>query len=211
VWRIKSLKALRDKPGKFSVLFENEAEIVVGSAQVADFELCSGLELSEEGYAELTDALKLSSSKARAMRILGNRNYSALEMERRLVGKGETQETACKTVEWLENIGAINDEEFAEMIVRQYCAKGYGISRIRDELYRRGIPREMWDEALSGAESMDDIAYDFIVSKLRGSRDKVDLRRATDALCRRGFSYEEARTTVSRYLENLEEGEGPED
>ena len=55
---------------------------------------------------------------------------------------------------------------------------------------------------------MEAAAYDFLNKKLRGSRDKADLRRATDALCRRGFSYEEAKTAINRYLELVEESEG---
>jgi SOS response regulatory protein OraA/RecX len=54
---------------------------------------------------------------------------------------------------------------------------------------------------------MEEAAYEFLVKKLRGSGDKDDLRRATDALLRRGFSYEEARAAVRSYIENAVETE----
>jgi regulatory protein len=140
-------------------------------------------------------------SRKRAMKILGSRLMSAHEMEKRLVTKGESTETAQETVRWLEDIGAVNDTEYAEAIVRHYCTKGYGIARVKDELYKRGIARDLWDDALSGFDGMEDAAYMYLTKKLKGSSDRDDLRRAVDALCRRGFSYEEARATVRKYIE----------
>jgi len=149
------------------------------------------------------DVKALASSKKRAVKILGNRQMSTREVEKRLVNKGEAEETARKTVEWLEDIGAINDEQYAEAIVRHYCAKGYGLARIKDELFRRGIPREMWEDAIAGVTDFEDSAIRFLEKKLGGSSDKNELRRAEGALLRRGFSYEEARAAVRRYLEEL--------
>lgn len=205
--RIESISRVGNKTDKYSVLFDNGDDICASVAQIADFGLHTGLELSDEDYARVIEGVKLGSAKARAMRILGNRSLSATEMERRLVGKGETQEIARATVEWLVGIGAINDDEYAAAIVRHYCSKGYGIARIRDELYRRGIPRDIWDDALSGVDGMADAADEFLRKRLGGSRDKDDLRRAADALFRRGFSYDEARDAVNRFLESYEETE----
>ena len=186
---------------RFTVLFENGDEVKVSTAQIADFKLYTGSELSGDEYNELRKGLELSSSKARAIRILGSRNLSAREIERRLLSKGESEETARDTVKWLENAGAINDGEYSAMIVRHYSGKGYGIARIRDELYRRGIPRDLWDAALSYIEGEEDAASGFLEKKLKGSCDKDDLRRAADTLHRRGFSYEDARIAIDKYIE----------
>jgi regulatory protein len=153
-------------------------------------------------FPDQLDEMQQGRSRKRAMKILGSRFMSASEMEKRLVTKGDSAQTAQETVQWLEDIGAVNDVEYAGAIVRHYCAKGYGIARIKDELFKRGIARDLWDEALGGLEGMKDAAYEYLKKKLKGGNDKDDLRRATDALCRRGFSYEEARFAVNRYLEN---------
>jgi len=145
------------------------------------------------------------SAKTRALRILGNRDISTYEMETRLIEKGESEQTARETVQWLVEIGYIDDSKYAVQIVRHYATKGYGLFRIKDELHRRGVPRDLWDDALCEIPDISDAAADFLMKKLRGSRDKTDLRRAADALCRRGFGYEEASVAVSRYLEALDE------
>ena len=151
---------------------------------------------------ESTKMGNLESTKKRALRILGNRNFSEREMQRRLVSKGETQENAEETVRWLVELGYINDADYAGLIVRHYFDRGYGISRIRDELYKRGIPRNLWDEKLAVLDEseMNDASVEYLRKKLGESKDKDDLRRATDSLVRRGFTYEEARAAVNRYL-----------
>jgi len=145
----------------------------------------------------------LDATKKRALKILGSRNFSEKEMLKRLTDKGEKQEDAEEAVRWLVELGYISDSDYATLIVRHYSAKGYGEARIKDELYKRGIPRDLWDEKLSELDSdeMGDSALEFLKKKLRGSDDKDDLRRASDALVRRGFSYDNARAAVSRYLE----------
>jgi len=152
----------------------------------------------------------LESVKKRALKILGNRSYSEQEMYKKLTGKGETEEDAAEAVRWLVELGYISDPDYATLIVRHYSAKGYGETRIRDELYKRGIPRDLWDEKFDeiNEDDMDDAALVFLKKKLRGSDDKDDLRRASDALVRRGFSFDDARAAVNRYLEMLGNGDG---
>jgi len=145
----------------------------------------------------------IENTKKRALKILGSRTYSEKEMLKRLTDKGEAQEDAEETVKWLVGLGYINDPDYATLIVRHYSGKGYGLSRIKDELYKRGIPRDLWDEKLAGLDDieMDDSALEFLKKKLRGSDDKDDLRRASAALVRRGYSYDDAKSAVNRYLE----------
>ena len=144
----------------------------------------------------------LEATKKRALRILGNRSFSEQEMLKRLTGKGETQENAGEAVRWLVELGYINDPAYAKLIVNHYSSKGYGAARIRDELYKRGIPRDLWDEVLDELDEggMSDSALEFLRKKLRGSTDKDDLRRASAALVRRGFGYDDAKSAVNRYL-----------
>ena len=149
----------------------------------------------------------LESTKKRALRILGSRNYSEQEMLRRLVSKGEAEEDAAETVRWLVELGYIDDSNYATLIVSHYTQKGYGEARVKDELFKRGIPRDLWDEKLAvlNDSQTNDAALEFLSKRLRGSGDKDDLRRAKEALVRRGFSYDDANAAINRYLECREE------
>jgi regulatory protein len=147
-----------------------------------------------------------SKSKVLAIKILGNRRLSAAEIKKRLIQKGTGEETAEETTGWLEKMGMINDPEYAGLIVSHYIAKGYGVTRIKDELYKRGIPREMWDEVLESLneEEVQDAATAFLEKKLKGDYSLTEIKRASDALIRRGFNYEQAKTAIKKYAESIE-------
>jgi len=153
--------------------------------------------------------MNLENTKKRALRILAKRSISEKEMLKKLTEKGESQENADETIKWLVEMGYINDFDYATLIVRHYAGKGYGIARIKDELYKRGIPRDYWDEKLADLDKSElkDTALEFLQKKLRGSTDKNDLRRAQDALVRRGYSYDDAKIAVNGYLECTQENE----
>jgi len=196
-----------NKAGKCLVMFEDGTNVNVSSAQIADFGLYPGLVLTDNEYSKLLNGIEVSSAKARAIRILGNRSLSASEVKKRLIRNGGSDEAAAETVAWLEETGLVDDAHYAGAIVRHYCAKGYGPAKLKGELHRRGIPRELWDEHLGklDGECFEPAIDSFLEKKLKGSKQQADLRRAADALKRRGHAYEQIREAIDRYLENNEE------
>ena len=78
------------------------------------------------------------------------------------------------------------------MCVRHYAAKGYGPGKIRNEFYRRGIPKELWDDALLSMPEQDDQIDRLLRKKLRSpAPDRDELRKAANFLYRRGFHHDE--------------------
>ena len=73
---------------------------------------------------------------------------SRQELERKLTEKGASQAEARYAAEWLEAIGALNDAEYAAALVRHYSRLGYGPARVREKRYEKGVPRELWEDAL---------------------------------------------------------------
>ena len=95
-------------------------------------------------------------AKQRALKILERRDVSRKMLLDKLTGKGISNTDAEEVADWLCGLGVVNDERFAGLVVRHYAAKGYGKRRICDELYRRGIDRELWDTALDELPETDD-------------------------------------------------------
>ena len=98
---------------------------------------------------------------------------------------------------------------YAAQVVRYYSAKGYGERKLRDELYRRGIPRELWDEALEGAADPSAAIEEFLRKKWRGTLpdDPRELKKASDALARRGYSWSDIVEGLRRYGAEAESDE----
>ena len=203
--RIDSITKKDNSANLVNVRFEDGQDITVNATQLADHMLYTGREMDEEEIERLVGDVKLGLAKARAMRILGNRNLSVREMERRLRCKGESPETSKQTVEWLENAGFLDDEDYASKIVKHYSCKGYGLARIKEELFRRGIERDLWDDALSQIDCLEDAAYELLEKRMKGSVDKADLRKSTGFLLRRGYSHEETRLAAKKYMESRQQ------
>lgn len=190
---------------RFLARFDNGEELRVTLNAVADCGLYAGLQLDDEAMQTLRAKAARSRCRERALRIIGARPMSEKELRDRLVEKGESPEDAEETVDWLRGLRLVNDAEYAAMCVRHYAAKGFGPGRIRNELYRRGVPRELWEEALEELPEQDDEIDRLLRRKLRGDvSDRDAVRRATDYLYRRGFRSEDIRAAVERL--RMEEG-----
>ena len=149
------------------------------------------------------------SAKMRALRLLERRDYSRKELILKLTEKGEPLADAEAVADRMIELGVINDERYSKMLVRHYAGKGYGLCRIKQELYRHGIHTDLWEEAmeeLPPPPSQDEIIDKLLRSKLRSSEpDQKEIKKATDALLRRGFSWSEISASKQRVLNDCED------
>ena len=145
-------------------------------------------------------------AKERALAMLDRRDYSRAELLKKLVEKGEDETEAAEAVERLVELGFVDDARYAPIIVRHYAAKGYGPQRVRQELQRRGIPKDLWDEAMEQMPQQDDTIDRLLRSKLKSDApDRAELKKATDFLLRKGYGWDEIRSAVARYTSEIEE------
>ena len=70
--------------------------------------------------------------------------------------------------------------------MRSACLRGYGAARAKSILYEKGIPKELWDEALEDLPEMDGAIDVFLRRKLDGrTLDAKQIKKTVDALLRR--------------------------
>ena len=187
-------------PERFLARFDTGEELRTTLAVVTDFHLRSGKELTSQELDALRAASERSRCRQRALRIIGARAMSVKELTDRLKEKGESPENAEDASAWLQEMHLLDDAQYAAMCVRHYAAKGYGKRRICDELYRRGIDRELWDAALDELPETDDTVDRLLGAKLRGDVSPEGLQRAQGYLLRRGYSWDDIRAATERYL-----------
>ena len=193
-------------PERFLARFDNGEELRTTLAVVTELSLYSGRTLTEDELSAVRDASARSRCRQRALRIIGARAMSVKELTDRLKEKGESPENAEDAAQWLLDMRLFDDAQYAAMCVRHYAAKGYGPGKIRNELYRRGIARELWDEALEELPEQDDRIDALLRRKLKSDTpDRAELRKAADYLYRRGFGRDEIHAALARYSELSEE------
>ena len=184
-------------PERFILKFSDGRELKTSLGVVTDKFLHSGLELSDEEFKEIYAASTLSLAKSRALKIINARPMSRKEMRDRLIEKGEDPDNAELCADWLCEMGLINDESYAGSVVRHYAAKGYGITRIRQELKRHGVPRELWDGAIEEMPEQDDKIERFIRARLTDADDKAQITKISNALYRRGYTWDEIKHAIN--------------
>ena len=139
------------------------------------------------------------SAKMRAVRIVSAASVSRQDLEDRLVRRGEDPVQAREAVQWMEDLRLVDDRATAEQVVQSCVSKGYGLARARQALYEKRIPREYWEEVLADYPDQTERIEAFLRSRLDPDSDEKQIRRAVDALIRRGHSY----SAVKRVLASL--------
>ena len=197
--RIDSLKTTPDRAGRYWVSFWDGSKLGLYRQTVEDFGLYAGKELSEEEYAALLTAAGKMSAKMRAVRIVSASSVSKRDLEERLVRKGEDPEQAKEAVQWMSDLHLVDDRNTAEQVVHSCISKGYGLARAKQALYEKRIPKEYWEEALADYPDQWEKIENFLRSRLDADSDQKQIKKAIDALIRRGHSY----GTIRRVLNEL--------
>lgn len=186
--------------GRWLAFLEDGTILRLGENEVIQFALYAGKELDEAEAAALLESARRSGLKEKALELLSRKPQSRRELERKLREWEAGEEEIAAICGRLEELGYLNDAAYAAQVVRHYSAKGFGERKLRDELYRRGVPRELWDEALEQAEDPADAIDEFVAKKLAGKTpDRKELKKVSDALARRGYSWNDISAALGRY------------
>ncbi|EDM99691.1 regulatory protein RecX [Pseudoflavonifractor capillosus ATCC 29799] len=211
--RITKLLPSQRIQGRWLCHLEDGTILRVTENEVACFGLYSGMELTEELREQLAEAVRRGEVKEKALRLLSGRPMSRKELVDKLTARPRDkekepipEELAEEAADRLEELGYLNDAEYARTVARHYAAKGYGERKLRDELWKRGVPREYWDQALEEVQDPTDAMDAFIRRKLMGrTADRETLGKLSAALARRGYRWEDIRAALSRYGETFED------
>ena len=191
--RIDSLKTTPDRAGRYWITFSDGSKLALYRQTVEDFALYSGKELEKDELEALKTAAGQMSAKMRAVRIVSASSVSKRDLEQRLVRKGEDPDQAREAVQWMSDLHLVDDRNTAEQVVHSCISKGYGLQRAKQALYEKRIPKEYWEEALVDYPDQLDKIVSFLRSRLDADSAPKEVKKAIDALLRRGHSYRNIR------------------
>lgn len=203
ITRIENSKHVQER---VLVYLEEGDPLRITGHELLQFGLYPGMDLSPQLVVQLEASGKRSEGRVKAAQLASGRMMSRKELADKLNRKGIAPDTAEEAVEWLTSLGAVDDAAYAGVIARHYAASGYGPGRVRQELQKRGVPRELWDDALSQLPDSADAIDGFLKKKLGGrTPDRTTLKKLSDALLRRGFSWSDIRPALNRLGEEIDE------
>ena len=196
--RIDSLKTTPDRAGRYAVHFSDGTSMRLYRQTVEDFALYTGKELTDEEMVSLQESAGQMSAKMRAVRIVSASSVTKRDLEQRLVSKGEDPDQAKEAVQWMSDLQLLDDSRVAEQVVQRCIAKGYGLMRAKQALYEKKVHKQYWDAALAEYPDQLEKIADYLHNHLGEEYDQRELKRAIDALMRRGHSYGVIRKALNR-------------
>lgn len=197
--KISKLEPSRRRQGRWLAHLEDGSILRVGESEVVSFSLYTGMELDDETLEALCAAAQQGRVREQALNMAAARPLSKKELKDKLTRRDAQPEAAQQAADWLEGLGLLNDGEYARTVVRHYQAKGFGVKKIRDELYRRGVPREYWEDALTDLDDPAETLDRLVQSRLRGAQPTPEaLKKVSDYLARRGFGWDDISAALRR-------------
>ena len=198
--KLVQLKPSQRVQGRWLAQMEDGTLLRLSEHEVLEFSLYAGKELTEEELRAINQAARKSGLKEKALNLAASKPISRRELERKLESWEASEEETTQICDRLEELGLLDDARYAATVVRHYSGKGYGMRKLQDELYRRGVPRELWEQAMEEARDSTAAIEAFASKKLAGKTpDRRELKRVSDALLRRGYQWQEIRPVLDRY------------
>ena len=173
---------------------------------IPKFGLRVGLEIEAEVLQKLIEADEGMRAKHHALELLSNGSYSKSQMIYQLGQKGFGPQAIDTTLEDLEQLGHIKDENFAKKwVTRRQRSKPKGKKMLEHELANQSIDKTTVDRVLAGIDGAGEtnIALQLAQKQAKLYQSlppQVAKRRLHGFLLRRGFDYETIQSVIERVL-----------
>jgi regulatory protein len=197
------------KPGRYIVDVDGREFAVVNFEVLTETKTKIGVVVDDARAAQLREANDVVETYDRALNLLAFRARSARELGRRLMDKGASAACTEKVIEKLREVGLIDDADFARQVARSKVSGGASRRRVHQELFKRGVARDVADEAVT--EVLEDQNVDMVAVAERIARKRLPSLASADAqsrrrrlysfLARRGHDSETIRVVMGRVLD----------
>ena len=189
------------KGGKLSLIADDEYVMTVDPDTWYSLDYSDGCEIDEEEFEKLKFLIDSRKAYAQALRYLTLRAHSADELYKKLIKK-HSSECSAHAIAKCREIGFIDDEDFAFRYANElFNKKKYGVSRIRSELYAKGIDREIIENVLNSLEFDFSQSIIEIIEKKYSDcfSDEKGKRRMIAGLMRLGYNYSDIKSALADY------------
>jgi regulatory protein len=184
------ITCVRERRGKARIWVDGEFWAEIDAEVALERGLREGVALGLEELDEARVAGERALAMGRALHFLGYRARSLREVRARLRRYGYGEETVEGVVRRLEELGYLDDEEFARTATREK-ARRYGPRRVLTELRRSGVDAELAqnvvDEEFAGRSELEE-ARSAAARRYNSGGSDAEARRVYGFLVRRGYA-----------------------
>ncbi len=163
---------------------------------------------ARERNAALKGTAAIEAAREVALRKLDARACSRAELTSAIEGRGFSAEIAARVVDRLEAVGLVDDQAYADALVRsRFSGTGASGRALREVLVRKGLDSSTIERALSQIDRDDEAerAAQLVARKRRslaGVPRETAYRRLSSMLARKGYSPSVAAAAVRDALDS---------
>ena len=202
-----------ERSGRHNVLvtINEEIQLMLSRDIWAERPLSEGEELDFAEFSQWLLPRQYPEALNKAVALLAQRARSGGEIRQKLERAHYLEDTIDMVLYKLEKERLLDDEAFAREFSASCARRQMGKSRIRMELVRKGLPRELIDRTMEELpqEEADDAAIRLAQKLLRrhnGEDTRKEMQKVLAAMARRGYSYEDSKEAIEAALQ-MEENE----
>ena len=201
-YKITNLKQGVRNPDRVNVYVNEKFLCSLDIAQVVDFGIKIGREISADELEELKKASEFGKLYQRTLEWVLTRPRSEKEcrdyLYKKIFEKKLDRIYIDRIIEKLKTKKYLDDYRFAEYYVEnRFVKKGVSMKRLKMELMKKGVSKEVIEEILTDSERNDKEEILKIIAKKRAKY--PDDEKLIQYLCRQGFLYELSRELVRSY------------
>lgn len=201
--RVTKIQVQRRHPNRRSLFLDGDFFCGVDEEVLLRLSLEEGMEVDEGEIAQILLTEEKLRAKRDALRLLSYRMRSKNELNNRLMRKGFTNETIQDVICDLEEVGLVDDLEFAKSWIRTRMELNpRSFYALENELRLKGVDREVARLALNELKGDYDekaIALELArkrLHSLKGKDQRESRRRLMGFLSRRGYRFEIAKSVI---------------
>lgn len=176
---------------------DGEAAVKVDTETLLRRGIAIGDELDDEELHALLQASAKHRAEEKALYLLEHRAHSKKELENKITRAEFDREAARSAVEHMEELGLLNDEDYACRLANEFFTrKKFGARRVKQELRQKGIDDALiaavMDEFSTERSETEENIRAILERKYPMAReDEKVRRRAVAALQRYGYGFDE--------------------
>ncbi len=196
----------RIKRGHYAVVFDTTTAYATES-MLADYHLYKGKQLDADwSFEAFADEYDKRCCYQRALQIVARRDHFINELTDKLKQRGFKQSAIADTIEKLLQLGYLNEQKYAALLVAHYQTLDSS-RQLRSRLLKKGCPRPIIDQLLSEApldeldnaiRQLDKKINSMSPQQIIEKRDKLMYY-----LVRRGFDYGVAKRSFQIVVDKL--------
>ena len=203
VMKVTDITPQKHNKGRVSVYLDGKYAFSLDEVDAYRLKIKIGSSLTEADVERCNTESNLSKAIAKAADILSRKSATKAEIMKKLRDKGYDEEIVSSAVSELEELGYINDYDYAMLYMDYAKEKCYGEKKICYELANKGVDQFIIEDVLEKMHSPDSKELAQKIYSKYGCIDLTDIKqkqRVARYLASRGFEFSQINDALKEYL-----------